>query len=242
MPSADPERDNRIYTFAAAKADQIEAELKQLNRWEGEPLPPEKLENMGAFGSNTMRFEQWLQFILIPRIREIVETKGEFPETSQLSRYAFRVFQDEPEKEVLHELLFELDQLINGYRENKEQVRPASTADRDNVPRAQFNTSLSNIPPVLFQLAEVLPQFEGDGLESQLQTFDTFLDMLSSELRPAISELLAVAARATMDSVSRERIEKAAADVRNGKRAAAPYDHETAMKKYREDHKKNYKA
>lgn len=47
-----------IYVLASAKAKEIEAELKRLNRWSAEPLPSEKLENMGAFGSNTMAFEQ----------------------------------------------------------------------------------------------------------------------------------------------------------------------------------------
>ena len=71
-----------IYVLASAKAKEIEAELKRLNRWSAEPLPSGKLENMGAFSSNTMAFEQWLQFILIPRIHAIVEEKGEFPKGS----------------------------------------------------------------------------------------------------------------------------------------------------------------
>ena len=49
-----------IYVLASAKAKEIEAELKRLNRWSAEPLPSGKLENMGAFSSNTMAFEQWL--------------------------------------------------------------------------------------------------------------------------------------------------------------------------------------
>ena len=73
-----------IYVLASAKAKEIEAELKRLNRWSAEPLPSGKLENMGAFSSNTMAFEQWLQFILIPRIHAIVEEKGEFPKGSLL--------------------------------------------------------------------------------------------------------------------------------------------------------------
>ena len=35
------------------------------------------------------------------------------------------------------------------------------------------------IPAVLFDLADVLPQFQGADLESQLQTYDIFLEMLS---------------------------------------------------------------
>jgi hypothetical protein len=35
-------------------------------------------------------------------------------------------------------------------------------------------------------------------------------------------------------------IEQAARDIADGKRAAAPYNHEEAMKKYQEEHRKNF--
>ena len=81
-----------IYEAAARKADEIEAELKRLARWSLNPLPAEAFEDMGAFGSNTMSFENWLQFVLIPRIREIVKEQGNFPAGSNLAPYAIRYF------------------------------------------------------------------------------------------------------------------------------------------------------
>lgn len=73
-----------LYELIGAKAREIEEELKWLYRWQTEPLSPDKFDNMGAFGSNTMAFEQWLQFILIPRIQQIIHDKGEFPSGSML--------------------------------------------------------------------------------------------------------------------------------------------------------------
>src|SRR6267142_2718524 len=95
-------------------ANKIEAELKALNRWDKEPLPPDRYEDMGAFGSNTMAFVQWLQFILIPRIREILKERGDFPRGSMLATYAIREFDGDPNSGQLHELLYELDKLVNG--------------------------------------------------------------------------------------------------------------------------------
>lgn len=221
-----------LFTSALAKATEIEAELKRLNRWSFEPLAPEKLVNMGAFGSNTMAFEQWLQFILLPRIQTIVQEKGEFPENSMVASYAIREFDGDPETGPLHNLLYELDKLINDKDLEPMQV--------DQVSPQSVTMGSTDIPPVVFTLLDVLPQFEGDDLESQLQTYDTFLSFLSPEVRPVISKLLQEAAQKTCNEVSRLRILESARSVANGGHAAAPYNHEEAMKKYREEHKKSF--
>jgi hypothetical protein len=98
----------------------------------------------------------------------------------------------------------------------------------------------AEVPPVLRSQAEVLPQFSGEQLESQLQTFDMFLAILSPTVRPAVSDMLRRAAERTADAVSAKRIMKAALDVSIGLRAAEPHDHEAAMRAYQERHRKNF--
>ncbi len=225
-----------IYTSTATKAKEIETELKRINRWSAEPLPAKKFENMGAFGSNTMSFEEWLQFILIPRIRAIVEEKGKFPKSSMLATYATRVLDVDGEAGHLHDLLLELDKLIN---ESEPVVEQPVQAESFSPPQPVVYDS-TDIPPVIFTLIEVLPQFEGEDLESQLQTYDTFLSILSLSVRPIISNLLQEAAQKTSSEASKVRILEAARSVASGGRAAAPYNHEEAMKKYRIEHKKSY--
>ena len=51
---------------SARLLEQIELELKRLYRLQ--PLAPDKFIDMGAFGTNTMTFEQWLQFV--PAVKE----------------------------------------------------------------------------------------------------------------------------------------------------------------------------
>lgn len=225
-----------IYTSSATKANEIEAELKRLNRWSAELLSAEKFENMGAFGSNTMAFEQWLQFILVPRIRAIVEEKGKFPKSSMLAPYAIRVFDGDREVGQLQNLLHELDKLINEI--DPPVVQPVQV--ESTFPPRPVVYSDTDIPPVIFTLIDVLPQFEGEDLESQLQTYDTFLSILSLSVRPVISNLLQEAAQKTSNEASKVRILEAARSVASGGRAAAPYNHEEAMKKYSEEHKKSY--
>lgn len=226
-----------LYRQASVKAGEIETELKKLSRWDSHPLSPEKFENMGAFGSNTMTFEQWLQFILLPRIQEIVREHGEFPDSSELAPYAIRYFDGDPQADGLHQLLYDLDALIN--RETSDPARE-EPLQRRHQPDGVYLGDTS-IPPVMFTLADLLPQFDGDPLESQLQTFDSFLSVLSPTLRPFISNLILQAASKTSNALSRERLEKAAKDVEAGSPAAEPYNHEEAMRKYQEEFRKSYR-
>src|SRR5690242_1716714 len=94
-----------LYELVLTKASEIESQLKIIGCWSSEPLAKEKLEEMGAFGSNTMAFEEWLQFILIPRIKQIVQEKGDFPGSSMIATYAIRVLRDDAESSTLQNLL-----------------------------------------------------------------------------------------------------------------------------------------
>ncbi len=104
---------SEIYNLVAAKAADIEAELKNLNRWDDQPLAEDKFVDMGAFGSRTMAFEQWIQFILLPRINQIISEQGDFPEKSSVATYAIRNFDGDPAADRLCDLLSDLDQFFN---------------------------------------------------------------------------------------------------------------------------------
>jgi uncharacterized protein YqcC (DUF446 family) len=227
-----------LYKAALIKANEIELVLKRLNRWRNEPLSKEKLEDMGAFGSNTMTFEEWLQYILIPRIKEIVEEKGEFPGSSMIGTYGMRVIGNDREASELLNHLYELDELINHF--DNGVTREDRIQTQQHVNTDQIEMGGSTIPPVVFTLAKLLPQYEGDHLESQLQTFDVFLNIMSPEVRPAISQLLMDAAAQTLNMKTKTRIECAAASIANGGTAATVYNHDDTMKKYIDDHNKSF--
>jgi uncharacterized protein YqcC (DUF446 family) len=102
-----------IYSLAAIKAAELEKELKRLGRWMDKTLPDDFFVDMGPFGSHTMCYEQWIQFVLIERIHEIIAERGEFPKNSNLGVYGVRYFDGDENARVLQQLLSELDQLIN---------------------------------------------------------------------------------------------------------------------------------
>lgn len=98
-----------------AKITQIETEMKKVGMWQQEPLPPEKLDTRAAFGQDKLSFEQWLQFIFIPRVREIITAKGNWPPGSQVSVQAFREWQQwgsEDRYNRLLDLLREFDAMF----------------------------------------------------------------------------------------------------------------------------------
>ncbi len=90
----------------------------------------------------------------------------------------------------------------------------------------------SQLPEVLRQIAAVLPQFEGDALDSQLQVFDVFLGLLSPSVRPEVVDLLRQAAANAQAKRVRVQIEAAADAVASGGRAAMPPDHARDMRAY----------
>jgi uncharacterized protein YqcC (DUF446 family) len=99
-----------VHERLASKADEIEAELRLLGWWSA---PKPDMNFTKAFGMDTMAFGQWLTFVLVPRIREMVATKGTPPRGSMVAVQAVREFDGQPETDELQRLLRELDEIVN---------------------------------------------------------------------------------------------------------------------------------
>src|SRR5947207_9877587 len=79
-----------LHDRVSALADRIEAELRRLGRWSSEPLDPARLVDMGPFGMRTLAAEEWIQHVLVPRLRELAASRGELPHESQTAAWAAR--------------------------------------------------------------------------------------------------------------------------------------------------------
>ncbi len=100
------------YQAASAHADRIERELRQLNAWQPAPPPDAAFDSKTAFFADTMSFYQWLQFVLLPRVREIIAARGAFPTESSVGAYAVRELDGYHEAADLVEALSEFDEFI----------------------------------------------------------------------------------------------------------------------------------
>ncbi len=94
------------------KLNEIESEMKRLGIWSKTPLPKDAFLDMGAFGMNTMSFDQWLQFVFVPNVRKLLKTDGPWPDKSEIGTIAVREFDGMPESDGLIALLTEFDHLF----------------------------------------------------------------------------------------------------------------------------------
>ena len=90
--------------------------MKRIGYWSLELLPDEAYEFQQAFAMDTMAFSQWLQFILIPRVRSIIQQKGDFPSESMVGAQAVREFDGDANASGLVTLLSEFDDLFRRRR------------------------------------------------------------------------------------------------------------------------------
>jgi uncharacterized protein YqcC (DUF446 family) len=104
------------YARAAAFADRIEQQLRSLHAWQAAPLPAAAYESQTAFFADTMTFYQWLQFVLLERVRGIVAARGAFPAASSVGVYAVRELDGIDEAAGLITALCEFDDFVEGLR------------------------------------------------------------------------------------------------------------------------------
>lgn len=101
------------YARAAELAAEIEKEMKAIGCWRQETLPEAAYHFHQAFAMDTMTFSQWLQFVLVPRVRQIVAEQGEFPSRSMVGVQAMREFDGDARADRLVSLLSEFDGLFD---------------------------------------------------------------------------------------------------------------------------------
>lgn len=100
------------YADASEYADLIEQELRKIGVWSEVRPPEEAFQSTRAFFGDTMSFYQWLQFVLVPRIRSIVADCGSFPARSQVGSYAVRELDGEDRAAELIAVLIRFDRFI----------------------------------------------------------------------------------------------------------------------------------
>lgn len=102
---------------AARLARAIEREMRLAKMWSETPPPAEAFQFQRAFAMDTMAFDQWLQFVLLPRLRACATGAAEFPPNSSVAPVFVREYdgrEEDPPFVRLSALVHQLDELING--------------------------------------------------------------------------------------------------------------------------------
>ena len=70
----------------------LATELKALKLWQSAPPSPRELSSSVPFCCDTLAFEQWLQFVFIPRITLMINQQQALPNKIALSPIAEEAF------------------------------------------------------------------------------------------------------------------------------------------------------
>jgi uncharacterized protein YqcC (DUF446 family) len=96
----------------SAVIDGLEKELRRVQLWELEPPSEHLLESSQPFCVDTLALSQWIQWLLIPRMRRILAGDGVLPTRSAISPYAADYFEHLDDGDALLALIERLDGLI----------------------------------------------------------------------------------------------------------------------------------
>ena len=78
-----PQRD-----YIRTLLDDLRQELREQGLWSDQPPPVAALESTEPFCVDTLRLEQWLQFILIARLEAVLDRQAPLPECCEILPYA----------------------------------------------------------------------------------------------------------------------------------------------------------
>ncbi|HBX57897.1 YqcC family protein [Pseudomonas sp. UBA2684] len=93
----------------------IERELRAQGWWEEQAPSAQALASQEPFCVDSLAFEQWLQWIFLPRMKHMLESNAGLPSVSGIQPMAEQVYGLHSERaRGLIRLLGEFDQLIGG--------------------------------------------------------------------------------------------------------------------------------
>ena len=87
--------------------------MRAANEWESAPPPARLLESREPFCYDTLTFTQWMQWLMIPRMRRILDEDVELPQSSAILPYAEEFVHGGQHARQLLELIGRFDELIS---------------------------------------------------------------------------------------------------------------------------------
>lgn len=96
-----------------AVTDNIEHELRRLDLWTNEAPTHQALSSIEPFCYDTLNFSEWMQWVFLPRMREVLTDMRDMPAQSNIFAYAEEALKNTPyESEQLLFLIKTFDELV----------------------------------------------------------------------------------------------------------------------------------
>jgi uncharacterized protein YqcC (DUF446 family) len=91
----------------------LEAELRAQGRWEDRPPPQEALCSTEPFAVDTLNFDQWLQWILLPKLGDLLVRQLPLPANCAIQPMAEEVYDpDDPGGSRIVTIVADIDTLL----------------------------------------------------------------------------------------------------------------------------------
>lgn len=102
-----------LYRQTKTKLAQITQELQNVGLWGACTPSDESMASTAPFACDLMPFEQWLQFIFIPRMQALIDAEQPLPSQIAITPMAEHLWSEQAALAPLIAALNELDILLN---------------------------------------------------------------------------------------------------------------------------------
>jgi uncharacterized protein YqcC (DUF446 family) len=102
-----------LYLTSKNNLIKLEQLLKGVQLWSDLPPPVSAMASTAPFSCDVMAFEQWLQFIFIPKMSQLIEQQHPLPTNIAIAPMAEHLWQATPHYHALIELLRDVDCLLS---------------------------------------------------------------------------------------------------------------------------------
>ena len=92
----------------------LEIELQAQGRWDAEPPAPAALRSTQPFSVDTLSFDQWLQWVLLPKLQDLLLRQLPLPNNCAIEPMAEEVYGDQdPGGKRIIMIVADIDILLN---------------------------------------------------------------------------------------------------------------------------------
>ncbi|WP_065188665.1 YqcC family protein [Shewanella woodyi] len=102
-----------LYANTTEKLHQLETELKVHGLWSSVPPSTEAMANTSPFSCDVMPFENWVQFIFIPKMEQLINSQNALPSNTAIAPMAHHVWNHQPDLHGLINIFDELDRMLS---------------------------------------------------------------------------------------------------------------------------------
>ena len=92
----------------------LQSEMLKHNLWQNEPISSDAMNSAQPFSFDTMSPEQWLQFILIPKLTRLITVGAPMPNQFEITPYFEQTLSEKTKKQTqLINIIKQLDDVLN---------------------------------------------------------------------------------------------------------------------------------